>query len=106
MALLTRRKFLGWTSAGLAGVGVVALVPRLVAGDTTAGDTTAADSQSPVMGTQTAPAKPGILAAQSSEPLFAYVRNAAAGEITFMSGTREITRQDPELVARLFRGVR
>jgi len=35
------------------------------------------------------------------EPVTAYVRNEARGEVTVMSGTRETTYRDPALVKRL-----
>jgi hypothetical protein len=84
---LTRRRFLGSTSAGLAGVGLLALLPRLTGG-------------------QEAPAPSSIPAAAStpvgsSEPLVAYVHNPAGGEIAFMAGTHEVRLHDPELVSLL-----
>jgi hypothetical protein len=33
----------------------------------------------------------------------AYVRNAKRGEVTVMSGTREVTYRDPALVKRLLK---
>ncbi len=43
---------------------------------------------------------PGI---SPSEPLVAYVRDAAKGEVVLMIGTREVVRNDPGLAARLLR---
>ena len=41
-----------------------------------------------------------------AETVMAYVRDAARGEITVLSGTREVTYRDPELAARLFAAAR
>jgi hypothetical protein len=38
-------------------------------------------------------------------PVFAYVRDAAKGEVVLMVGTKEIVRTDPALVARLIGAV-
>ena len=86
---LTRRRFLGWTSAGAAGAGLLALAPRLIDRAPTA---TPAPSR---------PAQAGL-----TEPLVAYVHNAASGTLSLMSGTREVTLHDPDLVARLLGGLR
>lgn len=40
----------------------------------------------------------------SSEPVVAYVRDRAKGEVALFIGTREIIRRDPDLVARLLEG--
>jgi hypothetical protein len=37
------------------------------------------------------------------EAVVAYVRNAKRGEVTVMSGTREVTYRDPALVKRLLK---
>jgi hypothetical protein len=44
--------------------------------------------------------------ASLSEPVFAHVRDLASGEISLFVGEREITIQDPQLVARLFHASR
>jgi len=38
--------------------------------------------------------------------VMAYVRDAARGEVTVLSGTREVTYRDPELAARLLAAAR
>lgn len=43
----------------------------------------------------------GALAATPSEPVMAFVRDAARGEVTVMAGTSESTYRDPTLVKRL-----
>jgi hypothetical protein len=40
-----------------------------------------------------------------SEPLVAHVSDLAAGEVTIMSGTREIILRDTDLVMRLLKAV-
>ena len=40
---------------------------------------------------------------EPEEAVVAYVRNAKRGEVTVMSGTREVTYRDPALVKRLLR---
>lgn len=89
MDTLTRRRFLGWTSAGAAGAGLLALAPRLI-------DRVPAATPAPPQ-----PAKTDF-----AEPLVAYVHNAASGTLSLMSGTREVTLHDPDLVARLLGGLR
>jgi hypothetical protein len=89
MDTLTRRRFLGWTSAGAAGAGLLALAPRLL-------DRAPSATPAPVQ-----PPTGGL-----AEPLVAYVHNAASGTLSLMSGTREITLHDPDLVARLLGGLR
>ena len=41
-----------------------------------------------------------------SEPVMAYVHNAARGEVTVVSGTREATFRDPVLAQRLLEAAR
>ena len=54
-------------------------------------------------GTNTGPAR--VITKPSGppprEPVMAYVRNAAKGEVTVTSGTRETTYRDPVLVQHL-----
>jgi hypothetical protein len=45
-------------------------------------------------------------AAAESEPLVAYVSNPRKGEISVMSGDREVTVRDPKLAARIARAAR
>jgi len=83
MSKLSRRSFL--RSAGIAtGAVVAAGVPGVASA-----------------ATETAPeivAKPSPL---PSEPLVAYVRDAARGEVTVVSGLHETTFKDPALVKRM-----
>jgi len=88
MSNLTRRRFLGWTSAGAAGVGLLAFVPRPV-------------SRPNPASLAAAPAA-GERGGGFSDPLVAYVHNAASGNVSLMVGTREVTFHDPELVSHLF----
>ena len=81
MAKVTRRTFLS-TTVGAAG-GVAAM--GLIAGPSTlveAAQNVAAASDGPM----------------SSEPMTAYVRDAATGEISVMVGHREIVTKDPQLI--------
>jgi hypothetical protein len=89
MAKVTRRTFLS-TTVGAAG-GVAAM--GLIAGPSTlveAAQNVAAASDGPM----------------SSEPMTAYVRDAATGEISVMVGHREVVTKDPQLIRRLQRASR
>ena len=89
MAKVTRRTFLS-TTVGAAG-GVVAM--GLIAGPSTlveAAQNAADASDGPMSG----------------EPMTAYVRDAATGEISVMVGHREIVTKDPQLIRRLQRAAR
>lgn len=94
MAKLTRRDFIGQTTASVATIGVLAAVPTLAAApemtDVVASDAAAAE----------------LSATTFSEAVVAHVSNLASGEITIMSGTKEIVVRDTELVMRLLKAVR
>lgn len=94
MAKLTRRDFIGQTTASVATIGVLAAVPTLAAApemtDVVASDAAAAE----------------LSATTFSEAVVAHVSNLASGEITIMSGTKEIIVRDAELVMRLLKAVR
>jgi hypothetical protein len=81
---VTRLSFLK-SSAGVAAGAAMIAVPGAVA--------------------QAAEGKTGVPVAPSSpnprEPVIAYVRDAARGEVTVMSGTHEKTYRDPALAKRL-----
>jgi hypothetical protein len=86
----SRRSFLQATAGAAAGVAVVATGPKIAAaalhGGTTAaplGEITKASGPPP------------------AETVMAYVRDAARGEVTVLSGTHETTYLDPELAKRL-----
>jgi hypothetical protein len=108
MDQLTRRRFLGWTSAGAAGAGLLALAPRLGLGGSGQGAPTAmlgrgvlgAEAVSGPAQTDQAPVRQPLPA--FAQPMVAYVHNAASGELSLMVGTQEMTIHDPDLVARLF----
>ena len=93
MAKLTRRGFIGQTSATVATIGVLAAVPTLAAApemtDVVASDTAAAELSTTTF----------------SEPLVAHVSDLASGEVTIMSGTKEIILRDADLVMRLLKAV-
>jgi len=79
MAKLTRRTFVTRTTAGAAAIGALAGVFGAEAvNNLTVG-------------------APAALA----NPLMIYVTDATTGEITFLMGTRQVTRHDRTLVARL-----
>jgi hypothetical protein len=90
MAKLTRRGFLGQTSAGVATFGLLAAVPLATSPEMT--DIAASDA-----------AATELTAAELAGPIVAHVRDFATGEIGLMVGTREIIYHDSELVARLLR---
>ena len=94
MAKLTRRGFIGQTTAGVATIGVLAAIPTLAAApemtDVVASDTAAAE----------------LSATTFSESVVAHVSDLASGEVTIMSGTKEIVLRDADLVMRLLKAVR
>lgn len=85
MANLTRLSFLKKTSAGAVAIGVLGALPGV-----------ARASKQP----KTTPAAATALTA--AEPFVVYVRNPAAGELSVLIGTHEITVTDADLVARLW----
>lgn len=95
MAKLTRRGFIGQTTASVATIGVLAAVPTLAAApemtDVAASDAAAVEELSTTT---------------FSEPLVAHVSNLATGELSIMSGTKEIILRDADLVMRLLKAVR
>ena len=93
MAKLTRRGFIGQTTAGVATIAVLAAIPTLAAApemtDVVASDTAAAE----------------LSATTFSESVVAHVSDLASGEVTIMSGTKEIVLRDADLVMRLLKAV-
>ena len=87
---LNRRLFLQSSAGAAAGVAVVATGPRLAAAALSGTSNTR-----PV----------GLIAKPTSSPpretVMAFVRDAARGEVTVMSGTRETTYRDPALAKRM-----
>lgn len=79
MAKLTRRTFITRTTVGVATIGVVAGAFGAEA-----------------VNNLTVEAPSAL-----SNPLMVYVTDAASGEMTFLMGTRQVTRHDRALVARL-----
>ena len=53
-----------------------------------------------------AEASPGPTEPAPREPVMAYVRDAARGEVTVLSGKRETTYRDPALAKRLIDAAR
>jgi hypothetical protein len=94
MAKLTRRGFIGQTTASVATIGVLAAVPTLAAApemtDVVASDAAAAELSTTAF----------------SESVVAHVSDLASGEVTIMSGTKEIILRDADLVMRLLKAVR
>ena len=87
----SRRQFLAGAGAA-AGAAMVVAAPKVASAlDTPGGG--AATEPKPVVTKPTG--------AAPREPVTAYVRNEARGEVTVMSGTRETTYKDPALVKRL-----
>ena len=93
MAKLTRRGFIGQTTASVATIGILATVPTLAATpemtDLVASDTAAAE----------------LSATSFAEPLVAHVSDLASGEISIMVGAREVILRDTDLVMRLLKAV-
>ncbi|HEY8694340.1 MAG TPA: hypothetical protein VIR57_16555 [Chloroflexota bacterium] len=92
---LSRRRFLGWTSVGAVGAGLLALAPRLATRST---DPRVASVTSASGAVETAGA---AAAPPTAEPIVAYAHNPASGQLSLMIGTTEVTVHDPDLVARL-----
>ena len=87
----SRRQFLAGAGAA-AGAAMVVAAPKVASAlDTPGGG--AATEPKPVV------TKPS--GAVPREPVTAYVRSEARGEVTVMAGTRETTYRDPVLVKRL-----
>lgn len=90
MAQLTRRGFLGKTTAGAATLGALLAMPGL---------------------TEAAPARPSLAGLRLTKeelagPVVVHVRDLATGELAIMAGTREIVFRDREFVTRLSRATR
>jgi hypothetical protein len=101
MSKLSRRLFLKSSSAAVVTAGAIAAlpgVPALIG---------AVDSQAPAdAGAAEAAVTDLEGSAPMSEPLIAHVKDLATGEISLLSGTREITVLDPRLAASLIRALR
>src|SRR5450755_1636743 len=91
---LNRRTLLQSTAGAAAGVAVVVGGPKLAAAALNGGTNTA----------------PAVITKPSGppprEPVMAYVRDAARGEVTVLSGTRETTYRDPVLAKRMIDAAR
>lgn len=92
MDKLSRRSFIH-TSAGVATGAVIAATPAALVLDHSSSATEPAASV--VVPSGPAPA----------EPVMAYIRDAARGEVTIVSGIAETTYHDPALVKRLLAAV-
>ena len=93
MAKLTRRGFIGQTTASIATIGVLATVPTLVA----------APEMTEVVATDSTEAE--LSATTFSESIVAHISDLAAGEVTIMSGSKEIVLRDADLVMRLLKAI-
>jgi hypothetical protein len=89
MAKVTRRTFLSTTVGAAGGVAAMGLI---------AGPSTLVEAAQTAAEANDGPA--------SREPLTAYVRDAATGEISVMVGHREVITKDPQLIRRLQRAAR
>lgn len=87
---LTRRGFFKQTTMGAAALSVL---PWISFSGGAASDTAEVD---------TSELSPAFL----SGPLVAHVRDLAAGEISVMSGVKEVILRDPQLVAQLVKAAR
>jgi hypothetical protein len=90
MDRLSRRSFIH-ASAGVATGAVIAGTPAALVLDQQSGDV------QPSVITPSSPAP--------REPVMAFVRDAARGEVTILSGVTETTYHDPALVKRLLAAV-
>jgi len=89
MAKVTRRTFLSTTVGAAGGVAAMGLI---------AGPSTLVEAAQTAAQANDCPA--------SREPMTAYVRDAATGEISVMVGHREVITKDPQLIRRLQRAAR
>jgi hypothetical protein len=89
----SRRAFLQGTAGAAAGAAVILATPKVAAVALDAGSSGAVAEPKAVVTTPSGPAP--------HEPVTAYVRDAARGEVTVMSGKQETTYKDPALVRRL-----
>lgn len=82
--IISRRTFLVRASTGAVAIGALSSVPGLAAA---------------------APAQTGAIEETPeialAEPFVVYIHNPSAGEVAIISGTQEVTRHDPVLVAHL-----
>jgi hypothetical protein len=90
MANLSRRQFLTRTSLTVAAGAAAAASGTQVAG-----------LFSPAEAAGTKGPAPARAARTAEQPVVAYVRGGANGEVTVMAGHRKIVRTDPDLVRRL-----
>jgi hypothetical protein len=90
MTKLTRRGFLGKTSAGAATIGALLVAPGLAE---------AASGPSPA-------ANLHLTKEELAGPVVVHVRDLATGELALMVGTREIVLHDREFVSRLGKAMR
>ncbi len=94
----SRRAFLQGTAGAAAGAAVIFATPKVAAiALDSQGSSVAADPKA-VVTKASGPAP--------AEPVTAYVRDAARGEVTVMSGKQETTYKDPALVKRLLDAAR
>lgn len=91
MAKLARRGFLKRTTASVATIGIMASVPVALTAMTDAPQIT-----------ETVQTDLSSLSLAEG-PLVAHISNLATGEISLLSGTREIVFRDPDLVMRLLK---
>ena len=96
MSEFSRRVFLTRGSIAVAAAGVATSIPNLTSA-LAAGETEAPAAESAVA---------DGASATMSEPLIAYVRDLATGEIGLFSGEREVVFHDSTLATRLFNASR
>ena len=94
----SRRAFLQGTAGAAAGAAVILATPKVAA--------IALDSQGSSVRHRSEGRCHQGLGAAPAEPVTAYVRDAARGEVTVMSGKQETTYKDPVLVKRLLDAAR
>ena len=81
---ISRRAFLARASTGAVVIGTVGSVPGLAA---TASAQSGATEETPEIAL--------------AEPFVVYIHDPSAGEVAIITGTQEVTRHDPVLVAHL-----
>ncbi len=94
----SRRAFLQGTAGAAAGAAVILATPKVASIALDAPGSSVPAGPEPQVTKPSGPAP--------YEPVTAYVRDAEHGEVTVMSGKREITYRDPVLVKRLLDAAR
>ncbi len=92
MVDISRRRFLGTAAAGLAVGGAAVAAPSMLG---------SRSSRSAIGHSTVSPAGGVNFGGTAGTPILAHVRDARTGEISVLSGTREVVIRDPAVVRTL-----